>query len=851
MPESSGSSSRRRSLRVPHRRSGGGSSSSRSHSDRSSSHRSSAALDEARHPAPAPPVPVPVPAPGVAHSLRAPSSRFSLNDQFAATRQEYSLWDDDGSSIFDRVTVASGATDDADDADRFLVGSVDNGFGLVSKPRDDGSALSLLSSSDAPDWDYYDVLCLPRNVAGGLSQDQIRRAYHRLFLLFYPDSYPDHLRPVARQQFLRAQEAFEALIDPARRARYDLDVFLHLDRPEDPAWASYEAAFKDAVRDRLKNGVQTNSDLGLRLDATKLRGRDGRFQWQSGPPPLKLLDFALSQSVSVDLPALRNVLQPQVSRLERLTTSAEKKGEDDEGVPQPAIVSQPAIEACTPTLTVLGSVYGVTGDLSLMPAALLYDRYQPLLPLTIPRRRLIQLVENKLSPLATLRYRQEFVNHAPPPPEDKAQWIKTAFELESELLPELCVTSRIYHHVVLPDCAEPTVFETSVQASRHHPRTQPRMTVGAHHGVLNGTVFARADTGDWALGPGWLSKLRMNRKVFSADEPLETAPSLELGFRSGPPDRVPAPDSPHNDKGIRGLDNELEACEDGTWAVSAAATPGAVRGFVRYSKDLSLPSRGPASARVEVELCSSTLRDRYLALRNLWSVGRFARLGLEVGVSLHSLHVSVYWSRLGQRLSVPLLVAPQSVLSPQVFLWAGALPFTGLAAIQLLLHHRRNRGSESEPDSGTSRRRRRRASSPAATARAVARNRNEADSVTVLLAGPIEARQKRQASLGGLVILSAKYGVPDADKNLAGELVADVTIALAALIDDSSSNTASSLVLPGSVRKSRIPGFWDPAPGRDKTLRVQYSFRGVENVVDVRGRAELVLPPPPPLPSKS
>ncbi|KAH7155370.1 hypothetical protein B0J13DRAFT_545416 [Dactylonectria estremocensis] len=849
MPEPSGSSSsRRRSLRVPHRRSGGGSTSSRTPSVRSSSHRSSAVLDDARHPAagtPAAPVPVPVPAPGVAHSLRAPSSRFSLHNEFAATRQEYSLWDDDASSIFERVTVASGGADDADDNDRFLVGSVD-GFGLVSKPHDDTFGPIGRSSHDDPDWDYYDVLCLPRNVAGGLSQDQIRRAHHRLFLLFYPDSYPEHLRPVARQQFLRAQEAFEALIDPARRARYDLDVFLHLDRPEDPSWASYEAAFRDAVRDRLRNGVQTSSDLGLRLDATKLRDRDGRFkwkQWQSGAPPLKLLDFALSQSVSVDLPALRNLLQPQVSRFERLTTSAERKEAEAEGFPQ-----QAAIEACTPTLTVLGSVYGVTGDLSLMPTALLYDRYQPLLPLTIPRRRLIQLVENKLSPLAALRYRQEFVNHAPPPPEDKSQWIKTAFEIESELLPEVCVTSRLYHHVLLPDCAEPTVFETSVQASRHHPRTPPRVTVGMHHGLFNGTAFARADSGNWVLGPGWL---KMKHHVFGADGPLETAPGLELGFRSGPPERVPAPDSPHNDKGIRGLDSEVETCEDGTWAVSAAATPGSVRGFVRYSKDLSLPRRDdPASARVEVELCSSTFRDRYLALRNLWSVGRFARLGLEVGVSPHSLHVSVYWSRLGQRLSVPLLVAPQAVLSPEVFLWAGALPFTGLAAVQLLLHHRRSSSRSSDSDSGTGRRRRR-ASSPGATARAVARNRNEADSVTVLLAGPIEARQKRQSSLGGLVIQSAKYGVPDADKNLAGELVADVTIALAALIDDSSSNTAPCLVLPGSVRKSRIPGFWDPAPGRDKTLRVHYSFRGVEDVVDVRGRAELVLPPPPPPPSKS
>ncbi|KAH7001706.1 hypothetical protein EDB80DRAFT_722937 [Ilyonectria destructans] len=840
MPESS--KSRRSSHRTSHGRSSAGT------THNSSAARSSTALDDSRYPS-GPPASAAqslrVP------SLRAPSSRFSLNDQFAASRQEYALWDDDGSSIFERVTNASEAGD-TDATDRVL----------VSGPNDSGPNDSA-PGSEFPDWDYYDVLCLPRDAAD-LSQDEIRRAYHRLFLLFYPDSYPEHLRPIARQQFLRAQEAFEALIDPARRAEYDLSQFLEADEPDDTASASYEAAFKEVVRDRLQNGVQTSSDLGIRLDATRLRPNRLNPPWQRGSPKLKLLDFALSQSASVDVPALRNVMQPQVSRLERLALSKGNKKDEAEGL------SQPAIEVATPTVTLLGSVYGVTGDLSLMPTALLYDRYQPLLPLTIPRHRLIQLVENKLSPLVTLRYRQEFLNHAPPPPPDKVRWLKTAVELESDILPEFSVTSRIYHHIIIPNFREPTVVEASVQSSRHLPRTPPRFTIGARQNLyrgtaLAGTAFARADTGDWVLRSSepysfYSDFSKMNPNMFSTEGPLKTAPSLEVGFRTGPPERIPAPgssDSPNSDRGIRGLDNELDACNDGTWAISAAATPTSVGGFVRYSKNLSIPFQlpsfepsdpsVPSSARLEVELCSSTFQDRYIALRNLWSVGRFARLGLEVGVSLHSLHLSVYWSRLGQRLSVPLLVAPQALLSQSIFFWAGALPFTGLAAVQLFLHQRRSRASKS----GSRTRRSPRPDLASTSTHAVARNRYEADNVTVLLAQPVEARQKRQTSLGGLVILSAKYGVPDSDGNLAGEHVADVTIALAALIDDSPSNAGAHLVLPSSVRKSRIPGFWDPAPGRDKTLRVQYSFKGVEGIAEVRGRAELVLPPPPPPPTKS
>jgi DnaJ family protein C protein 11 len=45
------------------------------------------------------------------------------------------------------------------------------------------------------------------------------------------------------------------------------------------------------------------------------------------------------------------------------------------------------------------------------------------------------------------------------------------------------------------------------------------------------------------------------------------------------------------------------------------------------------------------------------------------------------------------------------------------------------------------------------------------------------------------------------------------------------------------------VRKGCIPGFWDPAPAREKLLLVRYSWKGKEAVVAVKGEEELVLPP--------
>ncbi|KAM0440837.1 hypothetical protein ACHAPT_000138 [Fusarium lateritium] len=784
--------------------------------DRSPSTRSSAAFEDFRPPPGAP--------------LRGSSSRISLNEQFASTRQEYELWDDDGSSVYERLTNASEAGD-PETGEKILMGSAD-GFGLLYHANEAPSGPGLSN------WDYYDILCLPRD-GKELSQDQIRSAYYRLFLLFYPDSYPEHLRPIARQQFLRAQEAFETLIDPIRRAQYDLDHFLHV---EDARRASseYETAFKEAVRNRVQNGIQTSSDLGIRLDASR-SAID-----HSGP---RLLDFALSHSVTVDVPSLRKLVQPQVSRIERLASSKQ----------QQAVVDgpfQPTVEAATPTLTVSGSTYGITGDLSAVPTTLLYDRYQPLLPLTIPRNRLIQLVENRLSPLVSLRYRQEFLNRSPVASPDKFRWVKSAIELESDILPEFSATSRVYHQFTLPNVSEPTTLEASIQSSRHEPPTQPRVTLGLHQKLYHGTGFLRVDSGDWTFGSshaGWFSDFsKMNPNMFSSESPLKTAPTLELGFRTGSSERVPVPgssDSPGSESGIRGLDHELNSsCNHGTWAISASATPTSAAGLLRYSKDLELPFQTPptsldpglpSSARVEVELCSNTFQDQYLAFRNLWTVGRFARVGLEVGISLHNLHLSVYWSRLGQRLSVPLLIAPRSLIGPSILFWAGALPFAGLAAIQLGIDHRRRRRRSSR-----SRRRARVEASSGKAHMATARHRYEADNVTVLLAQAVEGRQKRQMTLGGLVILSAKYGVRGEDGTLStGEQVADVTIGLAALVDDSPDARGPALSIPRGVRKSRLPGFWDPAPGRDKVLRVEYSIRGVADVVEVGGREELILPP--------
>jgi DnaJ family protein C protein 11 len=92
----------------------------------------------------------------------------------------------------------------------------------------------------------------------------------------------------------------------------------------------------------------------------------------------------------------------------------------------------------------------------------------------------------------------------------------------------------------------------------------------------------------------------------------------------------------------------------------------------------------------------------------------------------------------------------------------------------------------------------------------------------------------------GLVILKAEYGVRAATSESkpnwkAGEVV-DVTVALAALVDE------SQLSLPRGLDKAQIIGFWDPSPLRRKLLVVDYLFGGKRHHVKSDHKDALYLP---------
>ncbi len=67
-----------------------------------------------------------------------------------------------------------------------------------------------------PKRDYYEVLGVPK----GATADEVKSAYRRLARQYHPDVSKENPK-VAEEKFKELSEAYEVLVDPTKRARYD------------------------------------------------------------------------------------------------------------------------------------------------------------------------------------------------------------------------------------------------------------------------------------------------------------------------------------------------------------------------------------------------------------------------------------------------------------------------------------------------------------------------------------------------------------------------------------------------------------------------------------------------------
>lgn len=756
------------------------------------------------------------------HPLRPADSRFSLRDQFAATRREYEFGFDDGQSMLDSSTVASEAVWGFDHDDPVVPGGETPSASPVYR-------------------DYYELLCLPRNPS--LSPDDIQKAFYRLAQALSVEKQPPRLQSAAAFNLGLAQAAFETLVEPCRRIGYDLsaandddsdgaEVAAEGELSGPDSTDAYERALREQYLLLAQGGIRSSTDLGLRLEAAgpSLRSRRGRQQPSAG---LGMLDFSIRQSVTAKVPFLKAPIEKTAVFL---IEAADKKI---------GTTATKPLRFAEPTVTVTGAAHGLL-DEPFRLAPILLDRYQSPGPSIHGKRRLEQLLASRFLPVLNLTIRQEISwrDH-----QGQRSWTSqkpladSVVEQEIEFLPHPSTTVRIGHSIDLKGSSEPLNLELCAYRGLHRG-TAPIPSVGfaLHQKTGPGTAFLVADAGDWRL---WPSKECRDLSQFSkitggfsqAIDPFRHAPTLEVGYSFGTYRMGVLSERPFTkpaDRGVRGMDRDMDNHDrTGPWTVSAGVSSGIAATYLRYGRDLLSSLTGKSTRqksdrsgiRAEVELGSSTQRDFFLAFRALKRIGRFSKAGLELGLTPNNVHLSLYWSRLGQRISLPVMVARKASLSTKFLFWATVVPFAAFAAVELVYRQLRRRLAKSAGSKTSS-------TSKEDLQRYIAKRRAEADELTVILATGVESRQSRERQGGGLVIVSAKYGVRDAPP----DEVADVTIAVAALVDN------GRLVIPQGMRKSRLLGFWDPAPMNTKVLSVRYVYQGREHMVEVSGRDELRLP---------
>lgn len=524
----------------------------------------------------------------------------------------------------------------------------------------------------------------------------------------------------------------------------------------------------------LESGVEVVSDIAIRVDASGGRRK---------PRPV---DFMLGHAVSFEVSSIGNAIGERIGDARRLMSRM--KGPDGKTALENPGKGNTIIIASPPMVTVSGYTYGLADAAS---PATVNEGYHPLLH-TLPRHK-SQLLRN-LCPLATINLRQNLL--AKDPTSEGAR--SSGFvEIESNLLPSATLTTRVSRTSIVR--GSPTSLGVGLTADRLLPR-RPQLSLAATQILGSGVAFARVDSGHWRVHADETCRFlpefsRLNKRLLFRGVGPQAA-SFEVGYTQGIPGKtVHRHDTLDILRGERVVLNPTAS----SWTVSLGGTADCLLSSLRYAMNVS-------RTRLEVELCANSRANHHVAIRNLFALGSSrSSMGLEVSLSPRALHLSLSFARLNQRFSLPVYMVPL----PRTLFVAAAVPLLLSAGLTFL----RRKPLANQPRKRSSKRR-------------------EADALAFLLHRSLS--RQPEPGKNEVTVLSAKYGA--VEDGWAGEDVADVTIALSALVRD------GALQIPAGLRTSCLPGFWDPAPGRKKVLRVKFKAAGQEGVAEAKEGEGLTIP---------
>src|SRR5579883_227882 len=105
---------------------------------------------------------------------------------------------------------------------------------------------------------YYEVLGLSRTA----SQQEIKKKYHELARQFHPDRAQD--KELAQRLFVQINQAYQTLIDPEKRTRYDNSLFTN--NGAAPAGKRPTTQPTNASPEQIKRWMTEANDAYLRGD---------------------------------------------------------------------------------------------------------------------------------------------------------------------------------------------------------------------------------------------------------------------------------------------------------------------------------------------------------------------------------------------------------------------------------------------------------------------------------------------------------------------------------------------------------------------------------------------------------
>ncbi|KAF9423309.1 hypothetical protein BGZ94_008349 [Podila epigama] len=306
---------------------------------------------------------------------------------------------------------------------------------------------------------------------------------------------------------------------------------------------------------------------------------------------------------------------------------------------------------------------------------------------------------------------------------------------------------------------DPLTFITGTAQVRNFQGPAPLVMTFGRRITKGATGYMTYRTGEWAIG-SW-GPVFERRREFS---------SMALGVSS----------------------------QDGDSSYQAEIQAGLMQSHISLDRTW----RWDRSTRVRVGGSMSTVAGINASIGGDRQVTDHTKVGLAVEVGLSGgIVFNIKVKRLGQSITVPIVLSAD--FNPKIAFWAIAAPICAITAVDVGYVKPKRRRERAEKIHELRQ----------VHAEFIANQKKEAEEAMELLRESTARKTKQEREKDGLVIVEALYG------NLNAGLVADVTIAVQALVNN------SQLSMPAGHSKNHILGFYDPCLGEKKQLRIRYEFQ--------------------------